>query len=53
MRVMVDFIREMALKKSFKYGKYGSFEHWLFLFCFVFCGGLFVCLFVLGALFEL
>ena len=32
MFVMVDFIREMTVKKSCKYGDYGSFEHLLFLF---------------------
>ena len=31
MFVMVDYIREMTVKKS-KYGKYGSFEHLLFLY---------------------
>ena len=38
MLVMVDFVREMTLKKSCKYGKYGSFEPLLFL--------LFVCVVV-------
>ena len=28
---MVDNVREMAVKKSCKYGEYGSFEHLLFL----------------------
>ena len=32
MFMMVDDVREMALKKSCKYGEYGSFEHLLFLF---------------------
>ena len=32
MFVMVDYVREMAMEKSCKYGKYGSFEHLLFLF---------------------
>ena len=27
----VDCVREMTVKKSSKYGKYGSFEHWLYL----------------------
>ena len=33
MFVMVDYEKEMTVKKSCKYGKYGSFEHLLFLFC--------------------
>ena len=28
--VMVDFARDMTLKSSFQYGKYGSFQHLLF-----------------------
>ena len=32
---MVDYIREMTVKKSFKYGEYGSFEHLLFLLLYV------------------
>ena len=32
MFVMVDYVREMTVKKSFKYAEYGSFEHLLFLF---------------------
>ena len=35
---MVDYVRKMTVKKSYKYGKIGSFEHFLFLFV------LFVCL---------
>ena len=31
MFTMVYFVREMIAKKSPKYGKYGSFEHLLFL----------------------
>ena len=31
MFVMVDCVREMTVKKSCKYGEYGSFEHLLFL----------------------
>ena len=26
---MVDYVREKTAKKSFEYGKYGSFEHLL------------------------
>ena len=33
MFVMVDCVREMTVKKSCKYAKYGSCEHLLFLFC--------------------
>ena len=29
---MVDYARKMTVKKSCKYGEYGSFEHILFLF---------------------
>ena len=25
--MMVDYVREMTVKKSCKYGEYGSFEH--------------------------
>ena len=32
MFVMVDYVREMTVKKSCKYGEYGSFEHLLILF---------------------
>ena len=32
MFVMVDYVREMTVRESSKYGKYGSFEHLLFLF---------------------
>ena len=32
MFVMVDYVKEMTVKKSYKYGEYGSFEHLLFLF---------------------
>ena len=39
---MVDYVREMIVKKSCKYGKYESFERLFFLFC------LFVCLFFLN-----
>ena len=31
---MVDYVREMTVKKSCEYGNYGSFEHLLFLFQF-------------------
>ena len=31
MIVMVDHVRKMTVKKSCKYGEYGSFEHLLFL----------------------
>ena len=30
--MMVDYVREMTVKKSCKYGRYGLFEHLLFLF---------------------
>ena len=30
--MMVDYVREMTVKKSCKYGQYGSFVHLLFLF---------------------
>ena len=30
--IMVDYVSEMTVKKSFKYGQYGSLEHLLFLF---------------------
>ena len=29
--MMVEYVKEMTAKKSCKYGKYGSFEHLLFL----------------------
>ena len=32
--VMVDCVRKMTVKKSCKYGEYGSFEHLLFMFLF-------------------
>ena len=32
--VIVDYVREMTVKKSCKYGEYGSFEDLLFLFTF-------------------
>ena len=32
MFVMVDYVREMTVKKSCKYGEYGLFEQLLFLF---------------------
>ena len=38
MFVVVDYVRQMTVKKSCKYGKYGLFEHLLFLlflWCFV------------------
>ena len=35
MLVMVDYVRKMTVKKSCKYGEYGSFEHSLFLFSFI------------------
>ena len=47
MFVMVDYVQEMAVKKSCKYAEYGSCEHLLFLYF------LFVCLFVLVLLFSL
>ena len=28
---MTDYVREMTVKKSYKFGKYGSFEHLLYL----------------------
>ena len=31
MSVMVDYVREVTVKKTCKYGEYGSFEHLLFL----------------------
>ena len=36
MLVMVDYIREMTVKKSCKCGEYGSYEHVLFLLSFLF-----------------
>ena len=36
MFVMVDFVSEMTVKKSCKYGAYGSFQHSPFLFQVVF-----------------
>ena len=42
MFVMVDYVGKMTVKKSCRYGKYGSFEHLLFL---GFCCCLFVVLF--------
>ena len=27
---MIDYVKEMSAKKSYKYGKYRSFEHLLF-----------------------
>ena len=36
MFVMVDYVREITVKKSCKNGEYGSFEH-LLLFCAMFC----------------
>ena len=33
MFIMVDYVREMTVKKSFKHGEYGSFEQLLFLCC--------------------
>ena len=50
MLVMVGCIWEMTVKKSCKYGEYGSFEHLLFLFFFCFC--LFV-LFLYIVLFDI
>ena len=32
MLVIVDYVREMAVKKSCKYVEYGSFDNMLFLF---------------------
>ena len=29
---MIDYVREMTVKKSCNFGKYGLFEHLLFLF---------------------
>ena len=48
MFVMVDYVREMTVKKCCKYGKYGLFEHLLFLifvFFFLFFSFFFLCLF--------
>ena len=33
MFMMVDYVREMTVKKSCKYSKFGSIEHLLFLCC--------------------
>ena len=33
MFMMVDYVSKMSVKKSCKYGEYGSFEHLLFLWC--------------------
>ena len=33
MFVIVDYVRKKTVKKSCKYGEYGSFEYLLFLFC--------------------
>ena len=33
--MMVEYVREMTVKESWKYGKYGSFEHLLFLYVFL------------------
>ena len=39
MLVIVDYVKEMAVKKSCKYVEYELFEHLLFLFCcFMKCG---------------
>ena len=45
MFMMVDYVREMTVKMSCMYGKYGSFEHLLYeleisviYFTIVFCG---------------
>ena len=51
MFVMVDYVRKMTVKKSCKYGDYGSFEYLLLLFvqvvsdisCFVEMGVLSIC----------
>ena len=32
MFAVVEYVKEVTCKKSCKYGKYGSFEHLLFLF---------------------
>ena len=34
--MVVDYVKEMTVKKSCEYSEYGSFEHLLFLFVFVF-----------------
>ena len=59
MFVMVDSVREITVKKSCKYGEYGSFKHllflcvvlFLFLLCFCFVFVLFLLCFVLFCLF--
>ena len=33
MLVIVDYVWKVTVKKSWKYGEHGSFEHLLFLFC--------------------
>ena len=40
--MMVDYVREMTVKKPCKYDEYGSFEHMLFLFVLFlfFCRGI-------------
>ena len=37
MFMMVDYVKEMSVKKSCKYGEYGLSEHLLFLFKCVAC----------------
>ena len=46
MFTMVDFVRKMTVKKSYKYGEYRLFEHLLLLllFIFIFCPEQFPCL---------
>ena len=41
---IVDYVREMIVKKSCKYGNWGSYEHFLFLYLWCLCvwGFLFV-----------
>ena len=41
MFVMVDYVREVTVKKSCKCGEYGSFEHLLFMFSVSNCQGTF------------
>ena len=40
MFMMVDFVREMIVMKSSKYGECGLFEHLLFLFSFDYVRGM-------------
>ena len=49
MFMMVDNVREVTSKKSCKYDGYGSFDHFLFLFCYM-CANVCVCVCVCGCL---